>query len=55
MTHSKQFRKTVSNITPNPFLQVVEHTGNEHAYKPTPHGNAKDETNEYQHTATWLS
>ena len=40
--HSKDFRKTVSYIKDNPFLQVIEYIGKETIYKWRPHGNTKD-------------
>ena len=51
MPHSKEFRKPVSFIKSNPFLQVVEYIGNGQAYKPVPHGSSKVKTGEYCCTA----
>ena len=52
LSHSKDFRKTVSHIKDNPFLQVIEYISNETVYKPRCHDNSKDKTvGEYSRTA----
>ena len=43
--HSKEFKKTVSFLKCNPFLQLTEYIGNENVYKPRVHGNTKHNTN----------
>ena len=45
LSHSKEFKKTVSFLKCNPFLQLIEYTGNENVYKPRVHGNTKHLTN----------
>ena len=51
LPHSKEFRRTISYIKENPFVQLIEYIGNEKVYKPRPWGNAKDKTaGEYHRT-----
>ena len=52
LSHSKEFKKTVSFLKCNPFLQLIQYIGNENVYKPRVHGNTKHNTNsEYIRTA----
>ena len=43
---SRDVQKTVSYIKDNPFLQLIEYIGDETVYKPRPHGNNKDKSDQ---------
>ena len=45
------FKKYISFISDQPLLQVVEYVGDETAFVPSAHGNAKDKSTEFVRTA----